>query len=67
MKKLVVLIIVLAGAAYVYVNRDSLVGKTGSQDYAMKGYKQSLDKAHQVEQELQKSKAQLDQAVEKNQ
>jgi len=67
MKKLVVLIIVIAGVAYVYVNRDSFIGKTESQDYAMKGYKQSLDKAHQVEQELQKSKVQLDQAVEKNQ
>lgn len=67
MKKLLILIVIVAGAAYAYINRDSLSGKTEADDFAMKGYKQSMDKARQVEQVLQKSKDQLDKAVDHNQ
>jgi len=67
MKKLLILVVVIAGAAYAYMNRDNLAGKTNTDDYAMKGYKQSMDKARDVGQVLQKSKENLDQAVDKNQ
>ena len=67
MKKLLILIVIVAGAVYAWINRDSLSGKTGADDYAMKGYKQSMDKARQVEQVLQKSKDQLDKTVNNNQ
>ena len=67
MKKLVILIVIVAGAAYTWINRDSLSGKTDADDYAMKGYKQSMDKARQVEQVLQKSKDQLDDSVNNSQ
>lgn len=67
MKKLLILVVIIAGAAYAYMNRDNLAGKTEADDYAMKGYKQSLDKARDVGQVLQKSKQDLDQAVDKNQ
>jgi hypothetical protein len=67
MKKLVILIVIVAGAAYAWINRDSLSGKTDADDYAMKGYKQSMDKARQVEQVLQKSKDQLDDSVNNSQ
>lgn len=67
MKKLVILIVIVAGAAYAWINRDSLSGKTDANDYAMKGYKQSMDKARQVEQVLQKSKDQLDDSVNNSQ
>ena len=67
MKKLLILIVIVAGAAYAWMNRDSLNGKTDANDYAMKGYRQSLDKAHQVEQVLQKSKDQLDKSVNNSQ
>jgi len=67
MKKLLVIILIVAGAAYAWFNRDSLGGKTDADDHAMKGYKQSVDKARQVEQVLQKSKDQLDKSVNANQ
>jgi len=67
MKKLLIFIVIIAGAAYAWFNRDSLGGKTEVDDYAMKGYKQSVDKARQVEQVLQKSKDQLDKSVNANQ
>jgi len=67
MKKLLIFVVIVAGAAYAWFNRDSLSGKTEADDYAMKGYKQSVDKAHQVEQVLQKSKEQLDKSVNANQ
>jgi len=67
MKKLLILIVIVAGAAYAWINRDSLSGKTETDDYAMKGYKQSMDKAQQVEQVLQKSKDQLDKSVNNSQ
>ena len=67
MKKLLILIVIVAGAAYTWFNRDSLSGKTEVDDYAMKGYKQNVDKARQVEQVLQKSKDQLDKSVNSNQ
>ncbi|MDX5150962.1 MAG: hypothetical protein R3188_00675 [Acidiferrobacterales bacterium] len=67
MKKLVILIVIVAGATYAWINRDSLSGKTDADDYAMKGYKQSMDKARQVEQVLQKSKDQLDDSVNNSQ
>ncbi|MGW8246742.1 MAG: hypothetical protein ACWGOV_01420 [Acidiferrobacterales bacterium] len=67
MKKLVIFIVIVAGAAYAWINRDSLSGKTDADDYAMKGYKQSVDKARQVEQVLQKSKDQLDNSVNNSQ
>lgn len=67
MKKLLILIVIVAGAAYAWLNRDNLSGKTDVDDYAMKGYKQSMDKARQVEQVLQKSKDQLDKTVDSNQ
>ena len=63
MKKLLVLIVIAVGAAYAYMNRDSLLGKSEVDDYAMKGYKQSMDKAREVEQVLQKSKDQMDKQV----
>jgi hypothetical protein len=66
MKKLLILIVIVAGAAYAYINRDNLSGRTDADEYAMKGYKQSMDKARQVEQVLQKSKDQLDKTVDNN-
>jgi len=66
MKKLLIMIVILAGAVYAYINRDSLSGKTNADDYAMKGYKQNMDKAREVEQVLQKSKDQLDKSVDTN-
>jgi len=66
MKKLLILIVIVAGAAYAYMNRDNLSGKTEANDYAMKGYKQSMDKARAVEQTLQQSKDQLDKSVKSN-
>jgi hypothetical protein len=67
MKKLLIFIVIIIGAAYAWINRDSLSGRTDANDYAMKGYKQSMDKARQVEQALQKSKDQLDKRVDTNQ
>ena len=67
MKKLLIFIVIVAGAAYAWINRDSLSGRTDANDYAMKGYKQSMDKARQVEQVLQKSKNQLDKRADTNQ
>ena len=67
MKKLLIFIVIVAGAAYAWINRDSLSGRPDANDYAMKGYKQSMDKARQVEQVLQKSKDQLDKRADTNQ
>ena len=63
MKKLLLIIMVVSLGSYVYMNRDQLTGSRATKDdYVMKEYKKSMDKARQVEDKLQQAKDRLDQA-----
>jgi hypothetical protein len=66
MKKLLLLIIAAAVGWAFYSNWDDLTGTRATKDdYVMKGYKKSIDKARQVEDTLQQAKDRLDQAQPK--
>lgn len=63
MKKLLILVVLAAGGWFAYTNWDSVRGKKPTtEDYAMKEYKKSMDKAREVEDTLQQAKDRLDQA-----
>jgi len=63
MKKLLLIVMVVALGSYVYMNRDQLTGSRATKnDYVMKEYKKSMDKAREVEDKLQQAKDRLDQA-----
>ena len=63
MKKLLILVVLVAGGWFVYMNWDSVRGnKPTTEDYVMKEYKKSLDKARQVEDTLQQARDRMDQA-----
>ena len=56
MKKLLMLIVAVVGGWFAYMNWDSLTGnKPTTDDYVMKEYKKSMDKAREVEDVLKKA------------
>ena len=60
MKKLLVIVIVAALGWFFYVNREDLRSSASKDDYVMKEYKKSMDKAREVEDKLQQAKDRLD-------
>jgi Tfp pilus assembly protein PilO len=60
MKKLLLVVIVAALGWFFYVSRDDLRSRASKDDYVMKEYKKSMDKAREVEDKLQQAKDRLD-------
>ncbi len=61
MKKLLMLIVVAVGGWFVYMNWDSRnASQSVTDEHAMKQYKQSIDKARDVEKTLEKARRKID-------